>query len=181
MYLLQNNSGITKEREIATRGLRTIFQEVFAVNIFGAAVTADAFLPLLKKSKAGPRILNVSSGLGSIGTMILPDGIYRQSQLLVSNSPRVYLKESSSSNDPYDISKVYNSSKTALNSITCTLAMRNPDLHVVSLDPGWIGTNLNNYAGPGDPKDGVKVVVQHVLKRTGKSPGFYGNEGEMPW
>jgi hypothetical protein len=69
----------------------------------------------------------------------------------------------------------------ALNSITCTLAMKNPDLHVVSIDPGWIGTNLNNYSGPGDPKDGVKVMVQHVLERTGKSPGFYSNEGEVPW
>ena len=84
MYLLQNNSGITKEHEVVTRGLRTVFQEVFAVNVFGTAVTADAFLPLLKKSNAGPRIVNMSSGLGSIGTMILPDGIYRQAQLLVS-------------------------------------------------------------------------------------------------
>jgi hypothetical protein len=79
-------SGITKEREVSTRGLRTVFQEVFAVNVFGTAVTADAFLPLLKKSKAGPRIVNMSSGLGSIGTVILPDWMHRQLQLLVSTS-----------------------------------------------------------------------------------------------
>jgi NAD(P)-dependent dehydrogenase (short-subunit alcohol dehydrogenase family) len=83
----QNNSGITKEQEVPTRGLRTVFQEVFAVNVFGAAVTADAFLPLLKRSKSGPRIVNISSGLGSIGTMILPDGIYRNVQLTVSHYP----------------------------------------------------------------------------------------------
>jgi NAD(P)-dependent dehydrogenase (short-subunit alcohol dehydrogenase family) len=81
---LENNSGIAKEREVATRGLRTVFEEVFAVNVFGAAVTADAFIPLLKKSKSGPRIVNMSSGLGSIGTMIQPDGIYRNFQLTAS-------------------------------------------------------------------------------------------------
>jgi len=59
--------------------------------------------------------------------------------------------------------------------------MRNPDIHVVSLCPGYVATNLNGYCGWGDPKEGVRVVVQHVLERTGKSPGFYTNEGEMPW
>jgi hypothetical protein len=50
----------------------------------------------------------------------------------------------------------------------------------VSLCPGWNATNINNYTGS-DPKDGVKVMVQHVLERTGKSPGFYNNKGELPW
>ena len=69
----------------------------------------------------------------------------------------------------------------ALNSITCTLAMKNPDLHVVSIDPGWNRMNFNKYTGLGDPKDGVKVMVQQILERTGKSPSFYSNEGEVPW
>lgn len=59
--------------------------------------------------------------------------------------------------------------------------MKNPDIHVVCIDPGYNATNLNNYAGHMDPKDGVKVMVQHTLERTGKSPGFYSNFGEVPW
>lgn len=59
--------------------------------------------------------------------------------------------------------------------------MRNSDLHVVSIDPGYNATNMNNYSGTMDPKDGVKVIVAHALKKVGKSPGYYSNEGELPW
>jgi NAD(P)-dependent dehydrogenase (short-subunit alcohol dehydrogenase family) len=79
------------------------------------------------------------------------------------------------------MTKVYNSSKSALNSITCTLAIKNPDIHVVSVDPGYTGTNLNNFTGTGNPKDSVRIVVQHALERTGESAGFYYNEGVLPW
>lgn len=49
------------------------------VNLFGAAIMADALLPLLKKSKVegSGRILNISSGLGSIATMSDPEGQYK--------------------------------------------------------------------------------------------------------
>lgn len=59
--------------------------------------------------------------------------------------------------------------------------MKNPDIHVVSLDPGYNATNLNGYSGNMDPKDGVKVIVKHALGKLGKSPGFYSNFGELPW
>ncbi|KZP12525.1 hypothetical protein FIBSPDRAFT_961361 [Athelia psychrophila] len=75
----------------------------------------------------------------------------------------------------------YNSSKSALNSITVTLAMKNPELHVVCIDPGHNATNLNHYSGSMDPKDGVKVIVAHALKKVGKSTGYYSNDGEIPW
>ena len=77
--------------------------------------------------------------------------------------------------------QAYNSSKAALNSVTITLAMKNPDLHVVTLDPGHNATNLNGYRGAMDPSDGAKIIVEHTLMGTGKSPGFYGNDGEVAW
>lgn len=71
--------------QIAAKGLRKTFEDTFAVNVFGAAIMADAFLPLLKKSKenGGARILNMSSGLGSITTMADPDGQYKGKHLIV--------------------------------------------------------------------------------------------------
>ena len=59
--------------------------------------------------------------------------------------------------------------------------MKNPEIHVVSLDPGYNATNLNNYTGTMEPAEGSKFMVSHVLERLGKSPGFYGKEGEVPW
>lgn len=74
------------EQKIPEIGLRKVFEENYAVNVFGAAVTADIFLPLLKKSTVGPRLLNISSGLGSITTMSDPNGAYKHAQYMVSIS-----------------------------------------------------------------------------------------------
>jgi NAD(P)-dependent dehydrogenase (short-subunit alcohol dehydrogenase family) len=84
---VKNNAGIQIETdpEVPTRGLRTIFRESFEVNVFGAAITAETFLPLLKKSKNGPRIVNMSSSLGSIGTMSDPDALYKDFRFPVSS------------------------------------------------------------------------------------------------
>lgn len=65
--------------------------------------------------------------------------------------------------------------------LTCTLAMLNRDLHVVAIDPGHNATNMNNYSGPMDPKDGAKIMVEYSLAKKGKSSGFYGKDGELPW
>lgn len=53
-----------------------MFRRVFEINTFGTAVATDVFLPLLKKSKTegGSRIINLSSGLASIGLLSDPKG-----------------------------------------------------------------------------------------------------------
>lgn len=59
--------------------------------------------------------------------------------------------------------------------------MKNPDVHVVSIDPGHNATNLNKFTGAKDPKDGAVVIVNHVLKKIGKSPGYWSETEEHPW
>lgn len=59
--------------------------------------------------------------------------------------------------------------------------MTNKDLHVVALDPGYNATNMNQYSGHMDPKDGAKILVDYSLERRGKSPGYYSKDGELPW
>lgn len=63
------------------------------MNVFGTTVVADSFLPLLKQSKSegGGRILNLSSGLGSIGTMVDPNGQYKGTYLYVRFWPPIFL------------------------------------------------------------------------------------------
>ncbi|KAG9030706.1 hypothetical protein FRB95_003608 [Tulasnella sp. JGI-2019a] len=154
--VLVNNSGVALYGD----DLRKTLLDTYAVNVFGTACTANAFLPLLKKSKqaGGGRILNISSGLGSITKMADPNGPYAGKYLIA-----------------------YNSSKSALNAITVTLGMQHQDLHVVAIDPGYNATNMNGYSGPMDPKDGAKIMVEHSLSKKGKSPGYYSKDGELPW
>ena len=59
--------------------------------------------------------------------------------------------------------------------------MKNRDVHVVSIDPKHNATNLNKYSGAIDPKDGSVVIVDHVLKKIGKSPSFWSATEEYQW
>ncbi len=69
--ILVNNAGIMQEMAAGTRPkdltLETL-KQTFDTNVFGAFAVIKHFVPLLKKSRA-PRIINVSSTLGSLTAM----------------------------------------------------------------------------------------------------------------
>ena len=70
--ILMNNAGIAQAQAASEDGkgptLRELYQSHYDTNLFGAAVTTDVFLPLLRKStvKGGKRIAFTSSGLSSL-------------------------------------------------------------------------------------------------------------------
>lgn len=63
--VLVNNAGICKETYDGQWPSRDFLRAEFETNVFGATILSAALLPLLRQSKS-PRIINVSSGLGSI-------------------------------------------------------------------------------------------------------------------
>ncbi|KAF2624900.1 NAD(P)-binding protein [Macroventuria anomochaeta] len=63
--VLINNAGICKETYDGRWPSREDLRAEFETNVFGPTVLSAALLPLLRQSKA-PKIINVSSGLGSI-------------------------------------------------------------------------------------------------------------------
>ncbi|KAJ6501884.1 hypothetical protein C8R45DRAFT_603880 [Mycena sanguinolenta] len=132
------------------------FQETYAVNVFGTVAFTEAIRPLLKD---GGAILNISSGLGSL---------YAHTQR---PPPPIFLS--------------YSSSKSALNSLTLQWAIQEEQkgsgIRVVSIDPGYNATNLNNYRGTMDPRDGCKVIVSAALEKEGKSGVFFNKDGELQW
>lgn len=69
--VLVNNAGIF----VTGPTTRAAMRESFEVNVFGPVVLTDALAPLLKKS-TDPRIINVSSGLGSIGARLDSNDAY---------------------------------------------------------------------------------------------------------
>jgi NAD(P)-dependent dehydrogenase (short-subunit alcohol dehydrogenase family) len=66
------------------RPLRELFEKSYQTNVFGSGCLAEAALPLLEKSKF-PRIINVSSTLGSIEFQLTPDTGYPIEMLMVCN------------------------------------------------------------------------------------------------
>ncbi|KZP07990.1 NAD(P)-binding protein [Athelia psychrophila] len=154
--VLVNNAGLALETDgdIERDGLRTRFENTFSVNAFGTAVAAEAFLPLLKRSTARPRIVNVGSSAGSCTQM------------------------AETRNAGW---MVYKASKSALNSIAISLAVANPDVHVVVVDPGLNVTRLNTYGVGADPSEGSQIIVDYALEIKGNSPGFYSAQGVVTW
>ena len=151
--LLVNNAAISNTRkgnlslpEYAriTQASNVSLDEVRAVwdtNVFGVLAVYQAMLPLLRES-ADARIVNVSSGVGSLTDNANPAFPYR----------------------PY-FGPVYAASKTALNAITLAMMveLESTNIKVNLVSPAFTSTNLNGYAGTESVEDGSREVVRVAL------------------
>ena len=151
--LLVNNAAISNTTEGACpRGVRpdgsrasnASLDEVRAVwetNVFGVLAVYQAMLPLLRES-SDARIVNVSSGVGSLTT----------------NADPAY---------PYHamFGPVYPASKTALNAMTLAMMieLESTGIKVNLVSPAFTKTNLNGYAGTESVEDGSREVVRVAL------------------
>lgn len=134
---------------------------VWDTNVFGVLSVYQAMLPLLRKTP-GARIVNVSSGAGSLTTNSDPAFPYRAI-----------------------FGPVYPASKTALNALTVAMAIElEPDgIKVNAVSPGFTKTNLNGYAGIETVEEGAREAVRVALLGPDSPTGtFTRREGEtIPW
>ncbi|GAA5011060.1 SDR family oxidoreductase [Actinopolymorpha pittospori] len=160
--VLVNNAGITgprSEQVPSTANVDTV-REVFETNVFGVLTVTGAFLPLLLRSVA-PRVVNVSSGVGSLTAMSDPDGRFA----------------------PMPASVAYVPSKTALNAMTVQFAreLRGRVL-VNAADPGYCATDLSEHSGYRTAAQGAEIAVRlATLKDDGPTGGFFDEEGALAW
>lgn len=157
--VLVNNAGIiSKEPTVRAEYLQT-----FNVNVFGPAVTTDAFIELLEKSD-NPRIANVSSAMGSIATVTSPDFPPLFRSYLVA---------------------AYSSSKSALNSLTAVYStlLEKKGIKVNSVCPGFTATDINDHKGTRTVQEGADSVLKIVLiEKDGPTGQYYNHEGDvLPW
>jgi NAD(P)-dependent dehydrogenase (short-subunit alcohol dehydrogenase family) len=114
---------------------------VWETNVFGVLAVYQAVLPLLREAP-NARIVNVSSGVGSLTTNSDPNFPWRSI-----------------------FGPVYPASKTALNALTVAMALElEPEgIKVNAVSPGFTKTNLNGYAGTETVEQGAAEVVRVVL------------------
>ena len=159
--VLINNAGITVGGAALPSQLPlTDIRETYDTNFFGMVAVTQALLPLLQKSPHG-RIVNLSSGLGSLTYNSDPKHEYATVNLLA-----------------------YNSTKAAVNMLTVALAKEFKDspMKINSADPGFTATDLNGFTGKGSVQDAAAIVVHlATLDENGPTGGFYGASGEVPW
>lgn len=155
--VLVNNAGIGGGRPPA-EATPADFLPVFGVNLLGPVRVTRAFLDLLRGS-GQPRIVMVSSGMGSFGITTDPDRFE-------STLP----------------SLVYSSSKAALNMVTSQYAKGLPGILVNAVDPGYTATDLNGHRGFQTVEQGAEAVVQAAtLPADGPTGTFFDASGPVPW
>jgi NAD(P)-dependent dehydrogenase (short-subunit alcohol dehydrogenase family) len=156
--ILINNAGISNEKsnsyEVNTSADVSIdnIREVYETNVFGTIALTQALLPLIKKSEGG-RVVNLSSELGSLNLHADPA------------SPIYKLKKFA-----------YDSSKTILNQFTIHLAeaLRDSDIKVNSVSPGWVKTDMGTQYAPLEIPQGVQIIVEAAtLPKDGPSGSFF--------
>jgi len=134
------------------------FLPVFGVNVLGPVRMIHAFLPLLWRSPH-PRIVNVSSGMGSFAVTTDP-------QRFESTLPGL----------------VYPASKTALNMLTSQYAKALTGIQVNAVDPGYTATDLNGHRGTQSVAEGAaSTVLAATLGPGGPTGTFIGADGEIGW
>ena len=159
--VLVNNAAIKLERAPSPPSecsLATV-RDTFETNVFGAIRVILATLPLLRRAPAA-RIVNVSSGLGSL-TLATTVGTKYQEKPLLS----------------------YNVSKSALNSVTVQFAneLRDTACKVNAVDPGYTNTEMTG-TGSRTPETAAAVIVDlATLPADGPTGCFFDERGEVPW
>jgi NAD(P)-dependent dehydrogenase (short-subunit alcohol dehydrogenase family) len=158
--ILVNNAGIFVD-DAPPSGLgMEVLRRTYETNVFGPVAVTKALLPLLRKSSAG-RVVNMSSGLGSLTLASEPGWEFAALYLLA-----------------------YNSSKSALNAVTVQFAkeLRDTPIKVNAADPGYTATDLNNHQGTRDVEQGARAAVRlATLPPDGPTGGFFDEDGPLPW
>jgi len=156
--VLVNNAGVLGPLAEPTATAPADFLATFGVNLLGPVRVTRAFLPLLEKSDL-PRIVMVSSGLGSLTVTTDPDRLESTLHGLV-----------------------YPSSKAALNMVTSQYAKVLPGWKVNAVDPGYTATDLNGHSGHQSVEEGATAIVaMATVGADGPTGGFFDMHGPVPW
>jgi len=161
--VLINNAGI--EPRLAGNAIPAASDETadsmratFETNVFGLVRVTHAFLPLVQKS-AGPVIVNLSSGLGSLTDLSNPESYTHFYPAIA-----------------------YPASKTTVNAITIQYAKAFPGIRINAVDPGYTNTDLNGRTGTQTVEEGAAIIVRMArIGPDGPTGTFVSAHGPVAW
>ena len=156
--ILINNAGIRSGGDADSYTIGNLYKEdlgkVFEVNSIAPVLISETFLDLVEKGD-NPKIINITSALGSIGRKSF---VFRYS---------------------------YCASKSALNMLSklMSIELKDKGIIVIPLHPGHVRTDLRGYQAPLVPKQSIsgmiKVIDSLKLEDSGRYLSWDGTE--IPW
>jgi NAD(P)-dependent dehydrogenase (short-subunit alcohol dehydrogenase family) len=156
--VLINNAGIIGRRAPADELTADDATQVFQTNVISIVRVTSAFLPLLRRSEE-PRVVNVSSGMGS--------------QALTHDPKRI---------ESQIAAPLYPASKAAVTMLTTQYAKALTDVRVNAADPGYTGTDLNGNRGTQTVTEGTDAIVTLATEPADAGTGrFLDRYGPVAW
>jgi NAD(P)-dependent dehydrogenase (short-subunit alcohol dehydrogenase family) len=163
--ILVNNAGVNPGSDDVTGTSLEQLRATYETNVFGLIAVTREFLPALQRS-AHPRIVNISSGTGSLTWNSSPNPQFDWEQVQGSGL-------------------AYRSSKAAVNAVTMLTAQALGDgIKVNALAPGLRRTNLiDGMSTGGDPAEAASGAVRLAfLPDDGPTGAFWSWDGtRAPW
>ncbi|MFJ3725638.1 SDR family oxidoreductase [Streptomyces sp. NPDC090045] len=162
--VLVNNAGISGEMgpgwaQDPTGLDLDVVRTVVETNVLGVIQVTNAMLPLLRRSRS-PRIVNVSSAVGSLTRQADPD---------IEIGP---------------VMAAYAPSKTFLNAVTVQYArqLAGTGILINAACPGLVATDFTGFHGPRTPEQGAATAIRlATLPDGGPSGSFFEDDGTIPW
>jgi NAD(P)-dependent dehydrogenase (short-subunit alcohol dehydrogenase family) len=152
--ILVNNAGIMIESRDGSILQTTpkMFREILDVNLLGAVLMCQAFVPVMKKYGFG-RIVNVSTGLGQLERMGQGMPAYRISKTALNALTRTLAAELTGSG-----------------------------ILVNSVSPGWVKTGMGGRNAERTVEEGADTAVWLcLLPSSGPTGGFFRDQKNIPW
>jgi len=148
--VLVNNAGIMIDKGNIVKMPIDVLQQTLTTNVYGPIRIIQNFLPLLP---SGARIINMSSGLGSLSSMSRYSPAYSISKTMLNAATRQFAS---------------------------VLADKN--IAVNSVSPGWVRTAMGGQSAPRSLEKGAETVVWLATEAPGSLTGkFLQDKQEIDW
>lgn len=151
--VLINNAGINYDtwETVANADINGTVMETITTNLLGPWRVCQAFLPMLRKSRAG-RIVNVSSESGSLADMGAGPPAYQVTKAALNALTRTLAGE-----------------------------LRGSRILVNSVCPGWVATDMGGSGGRPVADGAAGIVWAATLPKDGPTGGFFRDGKPLPW
>jgi NAD(P)-dependent dehydrogenase (short-subunit alcohol dehydrogenase family) len=163
--ILINNAGVLLDDDAGgNMPTRKLYEVTLSINVAGTACLTEAMLPLLRKSAQRPRVIFVSSRMGSLTESLNPNTMFY--------------------NRDY---RAYDASKAAVNMLTVEYSrmLADKEAYVNAVCPGLVATNLTQNSPYGQPPSvGAQRIVE-LATLTGVDSDVTGTysdrDGSIAW
>src|SRR5947209_2157332 len=152
--VLINNAGINYDtwETVENADIDGTVMETISTNLLGPWRVCQAFLPLLRNSRAA-RIVNVSSESGSLASMGAGPPAYQVTKAALNAMTRTLAAE-----------------------------LRSAHILVNSVCPGWVTTDMGGPGAPRKVAEGAASIIwAATLPDNGTTGGFFRDGKPLPW